>query len=304
MRNILYYDLETHTIKNAQHVRFDEGMNDLAPSDRPPNAKLLLAAAGTRPLQPEDCQYELPDLDIVTSPFHELVTIDITVTDDTNLGLTFDHCTHLRRVFIKTIRAKGWSRPDRRRFTGSYVVTVGSRPVFTVDDTHQALAALSDAGTSTVRLTLALDHSSPMVLRLNDLRSIFTLQHGLGEKFNSTEYNDAMAAEADHDLPDSLLTAIIHDLREDASGIPTVILLALAYPKDLRLALHLVMMPVVPPSKVRQLRSKHCPPTLVVALRNCLHGLLGKLPSLSNLMHMPNKEPLASPASHRQVLLF
>jgi hypothetical protein len=113
------------------------------------------------------------------------------------------------------------------RFTDSYVVAVGSHPAFTVDDTHQALAALSDAGTSTVRLTLAtellssLDHrSSPMALRLNDLRSIFTLQHGLGEKFNSTEYNDAMAAEADHDLPDSLLTAIIHDLREDASGIP------------------------------------------------------------------------------------
>eukprot|EP00536_Pseudo-nitzschia_multiseries_P015908 jgi/Psemu1/44246/gm1.44246_g len=36
-RNILWYDTETHRVKIATHVRFDEGMNDLPLSDLPTN---------------------------------------------------------------------------------------------------------------------------------------------------------------------------------------------------------------------------------------------------------------------------
>ena len=36
-KNILWYDTETHVVKIAKHVRFDEGMNDLPPDLVPPN---------------------------------------------------------------------------------------------------------------------------------------------------------------------------------------------------------------------------------------------------------------------------
>jgi hypothetical protein len=39
MKNVLYFDVETETVKTAQHVAFDESMNDL--DIKPPNARLL-----------------------------------------------------------------------------------------------------------------------------------------------------------------------------------------------------------------------------------------------------------------------
>jgi len=36
-KNIIWHDTETHVVKIAKHVRFDEGMNDLPPDLVPPN---------------------------------------------------------------------------------------------------------------------------------------------------------------------------------------------------------------------------------------------------------------------------
>jgi hypothetical protein len=39
MKKVIYYDIESENVKEAQHVRFNEGMNDLL--EKPPNAHLL-----------------------------------------------------------------------------------------------------------------------------------------------------------------------------------------------------------------------------------------------------------------------
>jgi hypothetical protein len=39
MKKVIYFDIESENVKEAQHVRFDEGMNDLL--EKPPNARLL-----------------------------------------------------------------------------------------------------------------------------------------------------------------------------------------------------------------------------------------------------------------------
>jgi hypothetical protein len=74
MRNIMYYDLTTKVVKDARDVMFDEGMNDVATDERPPNAKLMMASTGKRPLSPEDLWYDRPILDVSENPFGEPCT--------------------------------------------------------------------------------------------------------------------------------------------------------------------------------------------------------------------------------------
>jgi hypothetical protein len=38
MKNALYYDLETQSVRSCQHIVFDKGMADLDPAEQPPNA--------------------------------------------------------------------------------------------------------------------------------------------------------------------------------------------------------------------------------------------------------------------------
>jgi hypothetical protein len=42
LKNLLYFDLDSHNVKSDQHACYDEGMNDVA--DPPPTARLILFA--------------------------------------------------------------------------------------------------------------------------------------------------------------------------------------------------------------------------------------------------------------------
>jgi len=52
-KNIIWYDTETHVVKIAKHVHFDEGMNDLPPDLVPPNVVDLQRAQNGEPLPAE-----------------------------------------------------------------------------------------------------------------------------------------------------------------------------------------------------------------------------------------------------------
>jgi hypothetical protein len=53
LKNILWYDVETHQVKIAFHVRFDEGMNDLPHSAIPLNVQHLHRVCDGVSLPPE-----------------------------------------------------------------------------------------------------------------------------------------------------------------------------------------------------------------------------------------------------------
>jgi hypothetical protein len=105
MKNIIYFDLESETVKTAQHVIFDESMNDIA--NKPPNARLLnMELDNLNEIDFVDLRETFPDIDITFSPFTKLVTI-IFHPDfndfDTPLGFEYLQCPHLRRPFISTV---------------------------------------------------------------------------------------------------------------------------------------------------------------------------------------------------------
>ena len=76
MKNVLYYDVETEVVKTAQHVAFDEAMNDV--DDKPPNARLLDGLHNGDKVDLLDLEdFPLPDLDVSLRPFTSLTSFTV-----------------------------------------------------------------------------------------------------------------------------------------------------------------------------------------------------------------------------------
>jgi hypothetical protein len=69
MKNILYFDVVTETVKTAQHVAFDEVMHDLV--DKPPFARLLDGLRRDRP-DVLDFRMDIPDLEVSSAIYRVL----------------------------------------------------------------------------------------------------------------------------------------------------------------------------------------------------------------------------------------
>jgi hypothetical protein len=99
MKNVLYFDSITETVKTAQHVAFDEAMNDLP--DKPPNARLL---GPVHDVDPDQIQLDstVANFDISISPFADFVTIQIQLDASAThpLGFEFCDCSHLHQAFV------------------------------------------------------------------------------------------------------------------------------------------------------------------------------------------------------------
>jgi hypothetical protein len=193
MKNILYYDNVTETVKTAQHVAFDEAMNDLV--DKPPNAQLL--GSFNNP-DPDLVQLDptLASFGVSISPFTDLVTVRVTLDTSAEFPLGFDvcDCSHLHRAFIHQIHRPPLSlslTAFRRKFLGSYIVNINGIPTFScqsvrtvIDDLCRDCTATSDSAAPTVDITLAPERKhdlhasggSPLHLRLHDLRHICALR--------------------------------------------------------------------------------------------------------------------------------
>ena len=227
MKNALYYDPETESVKEAQHVGFDEVMHDL--DEKPPNAQLL---AGARSGSPDVVDFTVDpiDFDVSPTPFLELATVvlplDLNATAPFSCQLST--CSRLHRVFLSTINVSpsGVSlRKFRRQHVGSYLVSLNGDPVFCSADVEAALAKLrkAPAPPATVELVLAPERRSdydsrppPLHLRLSDLRRVCALQSIAGEGMSSTEYGKQLHAFAS-DLSPVEMSTVIHQLREPAS---------------------------------------------------------------------------------------
>jgi hypothetical protein len=97
LKTIIYFDVESETVKTAQHVIFDESMQDV--DTPPPNARLLgMQLDAYSHTDFVDLDTSFPDIDIVSSPFtkFETVRFPLDLGDaDTPLGITYKQCPRL-----------------------------------------------------------------------------------------------------------------------------------------------------------------------------------------------------------------
>lgn len=231
MKNVLYFDELTETVKAAQHVAFDEAMHDVI--DKSPNARLL----GFDPtaVDPDLVDMDSPvgAFDISITPFAVLSTVRIRVEPGAEfpLGFEFCDCSSYHRAFISRIDRPCLSSSlttFRRKYTGSYIVAIDGTPTFSSDSIHKLvtdLCASSSSNSFEIDILLAPErradvrapNNTPLHLRLHDLRRICALQSITPDASSHLSPADLRRA-IDHF--ESLLTnhdmaAIIHRLQTD-----------------------------------------------------------------------------------------
>jgi hypothetical protein len=146
-KNIMYYDVDTETVKTAQHVVFDETMVD-HPSP-PPNAQLLSRASPSDavPATLSDA-ISFSDIDFSYSPFVDtsLMTLRVDYKSDVSFGFNVSLCSILRRAFISEIVRSPVPRLSlrsfRTKYLGAYVVSINDTLIFHPCDVDQVLTSL------------------------------------------------------------------------------------------------------------------------------------------------------------------
>jgi len=132
MKNILYYDLLSHQVKTALHLVFDEAMTDL--DNKTPNVQLL-RGDNVLPKELVDLTFDLQNLDISSSLFTALVTVELHYdpTDSVLFGFHSAMCTCLHQTYITNYI---WPPIDYmlwaawQTLLGSYVVSISDIPLF------------------------------------------------------------------------------------------------------------------------------------------------------------------------------
>ena len=228
MKNVLYFDLETETVKPAQHVAFDESMNDL--DFKPPNARLLDGLRSGKLEDIMDLEVPVPNLDVSLRPFCDTVTVTmkLDLDADSPLHMEFDTCHRLLRAYVRKFNklpVGNRSRKFRSDNVGSYIVSIDDTPVFSIADIDAVLDRLrsSPVPPATLHVELAkerrTDHNpraTPLHLRMHDLQRVCALQSVAGEGMTYDEYR-GVVDEFASDLTPMEMSAVISRLQtEDA----------------------------------------------------------------------------------------
>jgi hypothetical protein len=185
MRNIFWYDNDTHRIKVATHFRFDEGMNDLAVPT--PNVKILQRYNDDLPVTLDAVAVDSLDLNIDPSPFRHLDTITVPIQcHHPSFGINVGECHIRRRAYISSIDTNSsvsMVRNFRSKYTGAFIVALNDIPVYDVDDATAAFLTLAaDPNPTTFDITLAPEKYIPvrdrrdhMTLNIRHLRHLTEL---------------------------------------------------------------------------------------------------------------------------------
>jgi len=100
-KNVIWYDTETHVVKIAKHVRFDEGMNNLPPALVPLNGVHLQRMQNGEPLPAKAEETSVDQFTFHLNPFSYTMVKGVQVTDDgPSYGLTLasdelSHCAYV-----------------------------------------------------------------------------------------------------------------------------------------------------------------------------------------------------------------
>ncbi len=147
LKNLNYFDIDSHDVKSGQHARYDEGMNDV--TDTPPNARLVRFAQ-RRELSPQKPYFLEPlDLDVAENPFQDLRTLSVLAEgEDTHLGFVFSKCSHRLHIYLSNLQSRtpgAGIRNGHRQIVGAYAVSIHGRTVFTVEQANLALTVAFNA---------------------------------------------------------------------------------------------------------------------------------------------------------------
>jgi len=142
-KNIIWYDTETHVVKIAKHVRFDEGMNDLPPDLVPPNVVHLQRAQNGEPLPGKIEETLVDQFTFHLNPFSYTMVTGVQVTDDDpSYGLTLasDELNH--RACVTDVKENSTAdkmyathKSTLKNVKGAYLVSMNGKRVFAKDDT-------------------------------------------------------------------------------------------------------------------------------------------------------------------------
>jgi len=164
-KNILWYDTETHAVKIAKHVRFDEGMNDLPPDLVPPNVVHLQRTQNGEPLPAETEETSVDQFTFHLNPFSYTMVKGVPVTDDDpSFGLTLasDQLSH--RAYVADVKEN--SMADKmyashtstlKNVKGAYLVGINGKKVFSKEDAISMLRQLHDERAENLQLELAIE---------------------------------------------------------------------------------------------------------------------------------------------------
>ena len=168
-KNVIWCDTETHVVKIAKHVRFDEGMNDLLPGLVPPNAVHLQRTQNGEPLPAETEETSVVQFAFHLNPFSHTVVKGVQVTDDDpSYGLTLasDELNH--RAYVTDFKENSTAdklcathKSTLKNAKGACLVGINGKRVFGKDDAISMLRQLCHERADNLQLELCLLYTSP-----------------------------------------------------------------------------------------------------------------------------------------------
>ena len=219
--------MESAMVKTATHARFNEGMNDLA-NQAPPNVRILCQQNNKGSFIPDEM--DLPPLELTVSddPFDRLDELTpAIICDHPTLGFEVSECHIQKRAYISNIFPHTFARlikNARRRYIGSFVVSVNNTPIFTAESAISTLSTVASYDDTSFRIVFAPDRyipvadrrlDSPINLSVNQLRMISLI---LSEPVSE----ESLLCTTDHDSmePGNCPGLIMRSLDTTSHGTP------------------------------------------------------------------------------------
>jgi hypothetical protein len=144
MKDVRFFDPDSHEVKSARHADYDEAMNDVA--DSPSKARLVRFTQRGEPFPGKAVLLELLDLDVAESPFRDLCTLSVPVADeDSDLIFTSSNCSHRLRTYLSALQPR----------TSAALFSLSSKPLTLTAD-FDACEAAGDPSNSFSLPRLAL----------------------------------------------------------------------------------------------------------------------------------------------------
>ena len=141
---MLYYDVDTHRIKLASHVRFYKGINNLLMAYTPLNFQHLQIIDNVQTLSEEKNYVPDNQFEFSISPFTDLIPVILKSTPyypDPIFGFTLQDYYLLKRAFVQTIKPKSpasriFSKPKstNNKLRGAFVTSIHGTCVFNSAD--------------------------------------------------------------------------------------------------------------------------------------------------------------------------
>jgi hypothetical protein len=238
MKNALYYDLESQSVRSFLHIVFDEGMADLDPAEQQPNARTLHME--NTPYLDDIILEGIDDTDTFgvsfsPSPFESMMEVTFPLDAAGNPGFEFADCDLMHRAFISKVtssmhgQGKGKEAARRaacRKYSSAYIVEINRQPVLSSKDIQKCLDVIVTAlePPQSIRMLLAPERrSGPLQgsllhLRMADLCHVCAIINTDPSDTRQASYSEFISHYLETELiPREPAGSVGHDGRREGS---------------------------------------------------------------------------------------